>query len=78
MVLKDDMFIYFSCLHVYMYLLLITSLLYGITSPTLCIIYYYRACITIVYITASFILPLTRSLSDDPGFACPGLRSELP
>ena len=38
----------------------------------------YRACITIIYITASFLLPLTRSLSDDPGFACPGWRSELP
>ena len=25
----------------------------------------------------SFILPLTRSLSDDPGFACPDLRSEI-
>ena len=96
----------------------------GITDTKLCIIYFYRACITIVllvlplfyhslghflmtldlrarlelrdfvgpyisrethrslvgsemcirdrYITASFILPLTRSLSDDPGFACPG------
>ena len=41
-------------------------------------IYYYRVCITIVYITASFILPLTRSLSNDPEFACPGWRSELP
>ena len=36
-------------------------------------LYYY-----ILYIIASFILPLTRSLSDDPGFACPGWRSELP
>ena len=42
-----------------------------------CLIYYYRACITIVHIIASFILSLTRSLSDDPGFACPGWRSEL-
>ena len=33
--------------------------------------------IIIVLVFASFILPLTRSLSDDPGFACPGWRSEL-
>ena len=38
---------------------------------------YYLDCTTIVYITASFILPLTRSLSDDPGFACPGWRSQI-
>jgi len=63
--------------HVYIFLLLIICLLYGITNTTSCIIYYYRVCITIVYITSSFILPLTRSLSDDPGFACPGWRSEL-
>jgi len=75
MVLKDNMYIYFSCLHVYLFLLLMISLLYGITSATGCIIYYYHACIIIVYITASFILPLTRSLSDDPGFACPDWRS---
>ena len=68
MILKYDMFIF---------LLLIICLLYGITVTESCIIYYYRVCITIVYITASFILPLTRSLSDDPGFACPGWRSEL-
>ena len=74
----DDMFISFYCLHVYIFLLLLICLLYGITISPSCIIYYYRACITIVYITASFILPLTRSLSDDPGFACPGWRSELP
>jgi len=42
------------------------------------VLYYYRVCITIVDITASFILPLTRLLSDDPGFACSGWRSELP
>jgi len=41
------------------------------------LLYYYCACITILHITASFILPLTRSLSDNPGFACPGWRSEL-
>ena len=57
--------------------MLIICLGYGITNTTSCIIYYYRACITTVHITASFILPLTRSLSDDPGFACPGWRSEL-
>jgi len=38
----------------------------------------YRACSIIVYITASFILPLTRSLTDDPEFACSGWRSESP
>ena len=59
-------------------LLLIIYLWYGITTITSCIIYYYRACIILVSITASFILPLTRSLSDDPGFACPGWRSESP
>ena len=64
--------------HVYILLLLIIYLLYGITRTTSCIIYMYRACIIIVYITASFILPLTRSHSDDPGFACPGWRSESP
>ena len=57
--------------------MLIICLLYGITNTKSCIIYYYLACITIVHITASFILPLTRSLSDDPEFACPGWRSEL-
>ena len=63
------MFIYFYYLYIF---------IYGITSPTSCTIYYYRARITIVSITASFILPLTRSLSDDPGFACPDWRSEIP
>jgi len=48
MVLKDDMYIYFYCLHVYLFLLLMIfflygimltiSLLYGITSTTTCII----------------------------------------
>ena len=33
--------------------------------------YYYRTYYSF------FILPLTRSLSDDPGFVCPGWRSEL-
>jgi len=47
------------------FLLLIKCLLYGITDTESCIIYYYRACIIIVHITASFILSLTRSLSDD-------------
>ena len=68
MVLKYDIFIS---------LLLIKCLLYGITGIDLCIISYYRACISIVHITASFILPLTRSLSDDPRFASPGWRVEL-
>ena len=68
MILKYDMFIFLP---------LIICLLYGITVIESCIIYYYRVCITIVYITASFILPLTRSLSDDPGFACPGWRFEV-
>ena len=56
------------------FLLLHICLLYGITSTTSCIIYSYHVCIIIVSITASFILPLTRSLSDDPGFACPDLE----
>ena len=30
-----------------------------------------------IYITASSILSLTRSLSDDTGFACPGWRFEI-
>ena len=58
--------------------MLIICLGFSITITTTCIIYYYCACITIIHIIASFILPLTRSLSDDPGFACPGWRSELP
>ena len=41
------------------------------------IYYYYRDYITIIYITAFFILSLTRSLSDDPGFVCSGWRSEI-
>ena len=52
-------------------------LFYGIINTSSCIIYHYRACITIIDISTSFILPLTRSLSDDPGFACPGWISEL-
>jgi len=74
MVLNDTMFIYFHCLHVDIFLLLIICLLNSITSTTTCIIYMYHACSTIVYITVSFILPLTRSLSDDPRFACPDWR----
>jgi len=31
--------------------------------------------VLLLYNIASFILPLTRSLSDDPGFACPDWRS---
>ena len=61
----------------FIFLLFIICLLYDITVTESCIIYYYRICITIVYITASFILPLTRSLSDDPEFACPGWRFEI-
>ena len=57
--------------------MLIICLGYGITITTACIIYYYCACITIVHIIASFILPLTRSLSDDPEFARPGWRSQI-
>jgi len=40
-------------------------------------IIYYRDCTIVVYIIVSFILSLTRSLSDDPGFACPGWRSQI-
>ena len=76
-----------TCLYI---LLLIIWLLYGITIQhyvlyiiiVLVLLLYillppsfYHS---IVYITASFILPLTRSLSDDPGFVCPDWRSELP
>jgi len=53
MVLKYDIFLF---------LLLLKFLLYGITDTQTRIIYYSRACITIVYITVSFILPLIRSL----------------
>jgi len=41
------------------------------------VLYYYRACITIVHIVVSFIFSLTRSLSDDSGFACLGWRSKI-
>ena len=58
--------------------MLIICLLYGITITTSCILYYYCACITIIHITASFILSLTRLHADDPGFTCSGWSSKIP
>jgi len=42
------------------------------------VLYIIIVLVSIVCITASFILPLTRSLSDDPGFACPDLEICVP
>ena len=64
MVLKEDMFLYFYCL------------LYGITITKsyllLSCLYYYSTYYCLLHFTTH------QSLSDDPEFACPGWRSELP
>jgi len=66
MVLKDDMFIYLYC---FLYAYDIISLVPHYVS------YISIVLVLLLYIIASFILSLTRSLSDDPGFACPDWRS---
>jgi len=50
--------------------------LYIIIVKLTCIIYY-RDCTILVYIIAFFILSLSRSLSDNSGFACPSWRPEI-